>query len=468
MRAHFFHVENPTEKCIAFHCEEGKIVRMRSASAFELVGSRITHLANEELPVFFGQFPSLRLSQGIDKEDIAKVSVWRSGAAELACLLGEDGTLCPAAVLSGQYRIGLTGEDQSFPSGTDIVFLAELGEFSVSWDGVFPPALGYPDSTILARLGQDASLGLAGSVPGSTVKCVGAEIEVVVPASPNANQIPLRFSSRSFSVKFAIEIPRLWWAIVDSNQPAEATEWSDQSIIVHHRDFHPTSKRELRLQLPAKYRPLIEGVGFDIDGLRSLLRTGEAGCYCVPLNSYYDDRRLSDTAAARELRLYAWHEDNPVQVALATVETTYRCALCSSIVEEWDLKNHVAKHALEAVPEVKYEEIRDRFLQDLPRTILKCAYCGEFYVPVPEGTNPDGAMKEHIEKDCIKANVSFGPRNNSYHVVTDASEVRAHLYAHLPVLRRCSFCDKEFQDAEEGRIVEHIMTSHLKQIMIPE
>ena len=470
--AHSFNIEDERDAAIAFIKPCGSRYLCPYRSAVKLHGQMVPDQPEVLPPLFMHVFPAMELCKGLSWEEISEVHIRQHGqlqekfAATPTECLDEQGNCVLPIGGSGTYEVRLLGLDGRELAFREVRFARGLRSLQIQGELMCPGREGHAPCELCFQVDGAAQVRLQNPQSELQVTQINGQIRCVIPPEPAFDQTAWLYEEESFQTPVTVDLSRIWWTVVDTSLSSLPPGWIDRPLDLKREEFRPTSKKVLLIRSKPEAQKCIQGTGFCLDNLRKHLQSEEPRVLKLPLRVLGDDDRLNDTRNECQLRLFAWHAGEARQAVLARVSAEFRCKICGQQVEDAEITAHIGSHALDIVTKMTYDEVREYLgpARELPTKILKCGYC-DFYVPVPEGKNPDNEIKNHIYTSCRGVRPTYGTKTFRYTIVTDIDEIRREVVTNLPEVRKCRICGRVFERCTEDEIVQHVLGAHEKDVV---
>ncbi len=198
-------------------------------------------------------------------------------------------------------------------------------------------------------------------------------------------------------------------------------------------------------------------MGFSLDNQRRFSINSKT--LHISLRSFGDAEELQQIG---EHFLYIGFEGQKIPVCKTVVQAS--CRYCEyTAANREDIFEHILNcHLDDIAPQLSYAELQTR-QPELPHEIYKCSYCN-FYATTGGYHSPTSIIQNHIEKDCQNADRPYGIPRIAWREVTEIDEIRKHVVASLPRIRKCKLCQKEFSEDNLSNIINHILNEHYRAL----
>lgn len=273
--------------------------------------------------------------------------------------------------------------------------------------------------------------------------------------SPASPKLSFEIQVDGFQTTITVGARRAWWAVA-TEMPSN-TRWGTSTASLDRNDLSPTS--ETKLWVKFSEERLTERIEVGFGQMRAFAVGADDLIREIPLRNFTDGVQYGQ--GVQRLRLKTPDGD---KVTAAEVKTLVRCTCCrvelsslqQSIIHIKSLLNSGDPEHLDYFfPALSYDQIRERQPNSFPFRIFKCSYCDTYTQQMnPFVVTAQTAMETHV------STVHRG-RDVAFQAINDANRIREHVIHNLPNLRRCRFCDEEFELTEvktTGR--RHLLQAH--------
>lgn len=260
------------------------------------------------------------------------------------------------------------------------------------------------------------------------------------------------------SIRITTDLGRLRWAVTDGSPPA-SRDWTSSTVRLNRTALLPTSSQTLCLWLPGNVRE--QDCLVLRAGQQSRVSLGSQEVRRSPVHIKLRD--LGDRLPLDQEGVY------PIIVSyfgrsltLAEVEIRRECRFCGRQVgssHDW-VSHFLERHQDKVLEKLEYEVLRKRFGEPhWPLAVYRCSYCG-FLVRGDDPRNPNSAISYHQVNECVEAS-KHRPIQERFEIIYDQDVIRK-LVPGLPSVYVCRACDREFINADQLAIKQH-MYAHISE-----
>lgn len=469
--AYFFLIDD-IDNQIAFRDQEAAHYCLSiSQPRFWLVGDVGCTTGERATPVFFGSPPKLRAPTPQDWEIVSEIVVgqegprkgrWKQRFTPTAGLVEQCFPPELEAKRGGWYFARIYDKNLDLIESLDFQFCSTITAILGCEFESFPKQDGYEEAVV--KVFHDPSCEIA--LVSDQQLVVEREKECTlfkVPPDHHFDKLSIRVRPRWGSKQeLDLLVERVWWGLGEAGKEPE--HWQDTPIQLRRRDFEPSKKTTLWIRFPRPgWVDAIE-VGLEQNPLRRHPVKKADKTLPVLLHDFWDEvSKLSFGEHNILIRLSRQEKRYKGNVARIVVEIPCKHGDKAFFHEEDLFSDIKEEHLEEHFCKLSYEELTD-LDSSLPRQILLCSYCNQFYSP-SEHCGDYEAMERHQKSECPGVLAKNDPNHMLKFIpVKDIDVIREKVLHELKPKFKCRYCNKAFEEDAREEMLDHLVKRHREKL----